>query len=334
MKNITMWLVAISLILFLFPACQKKDGTLILSYSIFFPPTHVQAVVAAQWAKEVEEKTNNRIKINLYPGGALTKAEQCYEGVMNGVSDIGMSCFAYTRGRFPLVEGLDLPNGYSSGLAATKVANAMIKKYAPEELKDVKVLYVHAHGPGLIASKSPVRTKKDLIGMKVRATGLSSKIIEALGGTPIGMSQPETYQALEKNVVDATLCPIETLKGWKQGEVINYVTDSSVIGYTTVMFVVMNTNTWNKLPRDIRDTIDSLNESYVLKHGEAWDRADEEGREFVTGLGREIIPLNEPEKAVWKAAMEPLFNDFIARMEEKGLPGEALIADIRTSLSE
>ena len=50
------------------------------------------------------------------------------------------------------------------------------------------------------------------------------------------MSQPETYEALQ-GVVDATLCPIETLKGWKQGEVISSVTDSSVVGYTTAMFV-------------------------------------------------------------------------------------------------
>jgi len=51
------------------------------------------------------------------------------------------------------------------------------------------------------------------------------------------MPQPETYEALQKGVVEATLCPIETLKGWKQGEAISFVTDSSSIGYTTAMFV-------------------------------------------------------------------------------------------------
>jgi TRAP-type transport system periplasmic protein len=62
------------------------------------------------------------------------------------------------------------------------------------------------------------------------------------------MPQPDTYEALSRNVVDATLCPIETLKGWKQGEVISSVTDATAVGYTTAMFVVMNKAKWDSLP--------------------------------------------------------------------------------------
>ncbi|HMB20335.1 MAG TPA: C4-dicarboxylate ABC transporter substrate-binding protein, partial [Spirochaetota bacterium] len=62
-----------------------------LTYSIFFPATHGQAVAGMAWAKEVEERTNGKVKINIFPGGTLTKADQCYEGVVNGISDIGMS---------------------------------------------------------------------------------------------------------------------------------------------------------------------------------------------------------------------------------------------------
>ena len=76
-----------------------------LSYSIFFPPTHIQCQTAEAWADEVEKRSGGKVKINVYSGGSLTKAPQVYEGVINGISDIGMSCFAYTRGRFPLLEG-------------------------------------------------------------------------------------------------------------------------------------------------------------------------------------------------------------------------------------
>jgi len=57
----------------------------------------------------------------------------------------------------------------------------------------VQVLYVHAHGPGILASRKPVTKLEDMAGLKVRATGLSSKIVQSLGGTPLAMSQPETY---------------------------------------------------------------------------------------------------------------------------------------------
>ena len=65
-----------------------------------------------------------------------------------------MSCFAYTRGRFPLLEGLDLPLGYPDGLTATPPRHRDGReKYQPEEVDDTHLLYVHAHGPGILATQ-------------------------------------------------------------------------------------------------------------------------------------------------------------------------------------
>jgi len=306
-----------------------EEETFELTYSIFFPATHVQCQTAAAWAEEIETRTNGRVHITLFPGGTLTSAPQCYEGVVNGISDIGMSCFAYTRGRFPLLEGLDLPVGYPDGLTATRAATALTLKYQPDEINDVKMLYVHAHGPGILASKKEVRTLDDLAGLKVRATGLSSKIVENLGGVPVGMSQPETYEALQKGVVEATLCPIETLKGWKQGEVIDYVTDSSAIGYTTSMFVAMNKATWEKLPADIQAAITEVSTEWVDKHGEAWDQADRDGLAYVNELGRTVISLTEDQNNQWKTKVQPLLDGFVQAAEEKGLPGKQFLGDLQ-----
>lgn len=303
--------------------------TFTFSYSIFFPPTHIQSQTAEAWAKEVEKRSDGRVKINIFAGGSLTPAPQCYEGVVNGISDIGMSCFAYTRGRFPLLEGLDLPLGYPDGMTATRVATAMVQKYQPKELADTHVLYVHAHGPGILASKKPVNTLEELAGLKVRATGLSSKIVESLGGTPVGMSQGETYEALQKGVVEATFCPIETLKGWKQGEVIESVTDTSVIGYTTAMFAVMNLDAWNKLPADLQDVFNAVSSEWVDRHGAAWDQADKEGREFIAELGHAVIELSAEEQQKWVAGVKPILDAYLAKMDEQGLPGRQLLDDIK-----
>jgi TRAP-type transport system periplasmic protein len=312
----------------------KPADVIKLSYSIFFPPTHVQCIAAADWAKEIQKRTGGRVEITLYPAGALTKADQCYEGVVKGISDLGMSCFAYTPGRFPLMEGLDLPVGYPNGLTATRIANDMVQKYHPAELSDVKVLYLHAHGPGILASKKPVKSLADLKGLRVRATGLSAKIVEALGGTPVAMSQPETYEALSKGVVEATLCPVETLKGWKQGEAIDYVVDSSVIGYTTAMFVVMNKEKWAQLPADIQKEFNDVSQEWIAKHGEAWDKADQAGREFVTQLKRQFIELPEAEQQQWKAKVKPILDHFVTACKEKNLPGEAFLADIQAEVAK
>lgn len=317
-------------------ACKPPTPaeTFNLSYSIFFPPTHAQCIAATNWAAEIEKRTSGRVKITIYPAGSLTKADQCYDGVTKGISDIGMSCFAYTRGRFPLMEGLDLPLGYPNGMTATRVANAMIAKYQPAELNDVKVLYVHAHGPGILASKKPVRSLADLKGLKVRATGLSAKIVEALGGTPVAMSQPETYEALAKGVVEATLCPIETLKGWKQGETIQYVIDASGVGYTTAMFVVMNKDKWTKLPAEVQKVFTDVSQEWIAKSGAVWDDADKAGREFVTELKREFIHLPDAEQQKWKDAVKPILEAYVKTAKEKNLPGDKMLADLQAEIAK
>ena len=313
---------------------ETQQKPIELSYSIFFPASHLQAKTAEAWAREVESRSDGRVKITMFPGGTLTKAAQCYEGVVNGVSDIGMSVFAYTRGRFPLLEGLDLPLGYPDGVTATRLANEMVKKYEPEELSDVHVLYLHAHGPGILASTLPVRSVEDLTAMKIRGTGLSAKIVSSLGAVPISMSQGETYDALQKGVVEATFCPVETLKGWKQGEVIDYIVDTTAIGYTTAMFVVMNKAKWESLPDDIRTVLSEVSEEWIVKQGQAWDRSDAEGQEFVRELGKSFIELPERQQRAFVAAVQPVLAEYVSSTEAKGLPGKEFLADLQALLSD
>ncbi len=335
--NVVALMVAFLVLLTWLAGCgesPEQEAVTELSYSVFFPPTHIQCKTAEAWASEIEKRTDGKVKITVYPAGTLTKAPQCYEGVVNGISDIGMSCFAYTRGRFPLLEGLDLPLGYPSGKVATRAATEMVRKHQPEEVADVKVLYVHAHGPGILASRKPVRKIEDLADLKVRATGLSSKIVQSLGGTPVAMSQPETYEALQKGVVDATFCPVETLKGWKQGEVIDSITDTSAIGYTTSMFVVMNKDAWNKLSPEVQNVFNEVSDEYVGKHGEAWDQADEEGMAFIKELNREIIKLPADEQQRWKEAVQPILDEYVSSMQEKNLPGKEFLSDLQSLIGK
>ncbi|MCD6306959.1 MAG: TRAP transporter substrate-binding protein [Deltaproteobacteria bacterium] len=305
------------------PQAQAKP--IKLTFSIFFPPTHAQAIAAMNFAKEVEKRTNGKVQITPFPGGTLTKAPMVYDGVVTGISDMGNSCFAYTRGRFPVMEVVDLPMGYPSGKVATLVANDFATSVNPKELQDVKVLYVHAHGPGLLHTKKPVRTLADLKGMKIRATGLSAKVVKALGGVPVAMPQGDTYESLQKGVVEGTFGPIEVLKGWKQGEVIKYTTDCSGVGYTTAMFVVMNLDKWNALPDDVKKVFDETAKEWVNVHGKAWDEADQEGRKFTLSLGNEIITLSDEENAKWRKAVEPIINQYAAKAPN----GKANVAKVK-----
>ena len=307
-------------------AFDSHAATVKLTYSNFFPPGHIQSKLAEAWCKEVEKRTNGEVVVEYFPGQTLTKARQVYDGVVEGISDVGFSVLAYTRGRFPVISAVDLPLGYTSGKVATQVVNAVYEKFQPEELMDTKVMYLHAHGPGLIHTKGKAVYKmEDMKGLKFRGHGTSALVVEALGGTPVPKPMPETYQMLQKGVVEGAVYPFEANKGWKLGEVTDYCTADFSAAYTTSFFVVMNKNKWNSLSAENQKIIEQINKEWIVKHGEAWDTSDAEGIVFFLNQGGQIIGLDAKEAARWKKAVAPILDDYIEKTNAKGLPGKEIV---------
>jgi TRAP-type C4-dicarboxylate transport system substrate-binding protein len=307
------------------PAPARAADPIKLNYSIFFPAPHRNTVLAAEWAQEIEKRTHGAVKITIFPGGTLTPADKCYDGVVKGISDIGFSVFAYTRGKFPLTEVTDLPLGIRSGAAATRVINAYYKKFTPAEFSDVKVMYFHGHGPGILHTKKPVHTLDDLKGMKIRCTGMAAKIVTALGGVPVAMPMGETYDALSRGVVDGSMAPQESLQGWKWGEVVKYTIENFGSSYSTGFFVVMNKDKWNSLPPDVQKVIEAVNAEWIEKTGTLWDAIDKEGRDFTLSRGNNIISLSKDEDEKWAKRVRPILEEYAASMKAKNRPGEAAL---------
>ncbi len=301
-----------------------------LTYSNFFPPTHIQSQLAEAWCKEVEERTEGRVVIQYFAGQTLAKADQTYDAVLGGIADIGFSVMAYTRGRFPVMSAVDLPLGYTSGRMATDVINKVYAQFAPKELDDTQVMYLHAHGPGLIHTKDrPVRKLEDMKGLKFRAHGTSARVVSALGGTPVPKPMPESYQMLQKGVVDGSVYPMESNKGWKLGDVTDYCTAAFSAAYTTSFFVAMNKGRWNSLSEKDRKIISEINAEWAVKHGEAWDESDMAGIRYFLNQGNEIIGLSEKEAARWAEAVAPIIEEYMKELDGKGFDGRQIIDFIK-----
>ena len=129
-----------------------------LFYSNVYPAPHKMCVSAVEWGKEIEKRTNGRVKVTMFPGGTLTPGDKCYDGVVKGLSHVGMSVFSYTVGKFPLMEVIDLPLGYKSGAVATTVTNEFYANFKPKELDEVKVMFLMGIAP------SKIHTKRQSVG--------------------------------------------------------------------------------------------------------------------------------------------------------------------------
>lgn len=309
----------------------EEDGERVsinLSLAHFFPATHPAETELVQgWAAAVEEATDGQVKITSYPQGTLLAAEAIYDGVVSEIADIGVSCFSYTRGRFPLLEAFELPViVYNNSRVASKVAWEGIQELNPDEVQDTKLMMVLATGPGDLFTKTPVRTLEDLQGMEIRATGLSAKTLEVLGATPVAMSQAEAYESLQRGVVQGNLSPLEVLQGWKHAEVTDYLTLTPFL-YNTLFFMTMNQDTWNSIPPHLQEAIEEVNEKFFEEVAMGlWDVQNESALKYaVEEEGLEVITLSDEETARWKEKAEPVLEDFLKEMEEKGLSGsEAL----------
>ncbi|TFZ00590.1 TRAP transporter substrate-binding protein [Ramlibacter henchirensis] len=315
-------------------AASAGAQTTVLRFSDLFPAAYPFGALSAQFAKDVKERTGGKVEVQVFPSGTLTPPPQCYEGVLQGLSDICQAVLAYTPGRFPVMESVDLPGYPNSGRLTTRVANDVYQKFQPRELDAVKVLYLHAHPPGsLMTVNKPVKTLDDLKGMKMRSTGLSARIVTALGGSPVSMPITQAYDPLKRGVLDGTDGTFNALKYYRFAEVTKYTTMATDVGYVSTFAVVMNKAKWNALPADVRTALDAVSREYMVKAGDLWDQIEREGLAFGREKGHEFIRLDPKELERWRAAViEPLHTDYVKRVSGSGLPGEEIVKAKRESI--
>jgi TRAP-type C4-dicarboxylate transport system substrate-binding protein len=303
-----------------------------LKLAHFWPATHpVETQLIQPWANEINQATNGKVKITSYPGETLLKANDIYDGVVKGVADVGVSCFSYTRGRFPVLEVFELPGiTYESSRVSSRVAWETIQSINPKEVQDTRLLMVFTTGPGDLYTKTAVDTLEDVKGMEIRATGLSAKTLTALGASPVGMAQSEAYEALSKGVVKGNLGPDEVLQGWKQAEVTSYLTKTPFL-YNTLFFMTINKDKWDALGPELQQAINQVNQKYFEEVAVGlWDQQNEAALKWaVEQKGIKVIELSPTESQRWISLVEPIQQEYVKNMNAIQVNGQEILDEIK-----
>jgi TRAP-type C4-dicarboxylate transport system substrate-binding protein len=296
-----------------------------LSFSTMFPAVHLHGALNQKFCDEMKMRTNGRVEITLYPAGTLTSAPKCYDGVVKGLSDIGMSCPLYVGGRFPASHIFGMPSDIDSGWVTSKVYTDFYNKFKLKDIEypDVHVLYLHGCGRNVLSTRAkPIRKLSDMKGLIVRASGDAVEIIKAWGATPRAMPMGEAYEALSKGVVEGLFAVPETLKGWKHADVVKYVTIPPVSS-SSCQFVAMNKKTWNSLPPDIQNVFTEVSANYSEYHGHIWAYYDKAGIEYFQSLkGRELIVIPKGQRTEWEKAVKHVREKYIKEKTAMGLPAK------------
>jgi len=294
----------------------------------------------APWAKKVEADSKGRIKIELYPSLQLggTPA-QLYDQVKDGVIDLTWVPPGYTPGRFPKSETFELPFIASNGEKNSPAGWEFYEKHLKDEFKDVKIISVNTHGPGVIHAKgNGVRKLEDMKGLKLRGPSrIVNKLLETLGATPVGMPVTAMADALSKGVIDGTVVPWEVTAPLRISELVNTHTgfSGSRSLYVTYFIFAMNKAKYDSLPADLKTVIDDNSGPETSRWaGKAMDDGDAPGLEAAKRRGNTILALDATEMARWRKAAEPVINGWITEMKSKNIDAQALISDARTAIAK
>jgi TRAP-type C4-dicarboxylate transport system substrate-binding protein len=289
-----------------------------LKFANFFPPPAKQSKICEEFIADVEKRTNGRVKIQYFAGGSLLKAPAIYNGVETGIADIGYSHVFYTAGRMPVTEAAGTPLGYPSAWVSTHVVNDFYNQFKPKEWNKVKVLWLNGAAPSLVISRKPVRKLEDLKGLTIRAPGVAGDIVKALGGTPAPTPMMEVYDAIAKGVNDGVYTPYETIKTFRFAEVADYTTISWQVGNTYPFYVIMNKNSWAKLPDDIKAIFNELSGVYQERYALLWNEVDLVGKAFGATKGVQYFELSSAEVGKWQKAVAPVIDNYVKKMSGKG----------------
>lgn len=280
------------------------------------------------WVKRVEEATKNRVKIDIFPAQTLAKGADTLNAVITGVADMGWCWHGYWPDMTPLSDVITLPALPSrSAEEGSEVLWRLYERFPAiqREFKDVHVLQLWTGDPRfLITTKKQVKTMEDIKGMKIRTPGgPPTEQIKALGAAPVLIPMPETYQALDKGVIDGLDISWEGTYSFRLYEVGKYFTMAPLT--TTYFSMVMNRQKWDSLPKDIQEAITRVS---GLEAAKFWGRnffdtvesaVIENAKKGGYVLVKYSLPPEERER--WRRISgEPIWKEWVKKMESKGRP--------------
>jgi len=306
-------------------AASNKPIKLRLAHG--WSPKHHCHVILEQWVKDVDQATDGRVKITIFPGGALSTAVQLYDSTRTGVADLAWFLQGYTPGKFPLTSVVELPFMGTSGRQASQAIWDLYESSPAmqAEYQGVKVLSMWTVDTGqLMTARRVVRNVDDIKGLKLRIGSDTLKpTVEALGAVPILMPIGDLFDSLQKGVVDGTLLGTSAIRTFKLAPIL----DGMTIGhfFVNAQALGINQKAWEKIsPADQKVMMDLAGMRMAKTMGLKYDSEGKVGYDDAVAAGVEIVEMPPSEMAKWKNAVAGIYKNWIKEMNDKGLPGQQI----------
>lgn len=288
-------------------------GDLSLTYAFFAPAASFPSIQMEEWGKMLNERTDGQAGVETFPAGTLLSAGDIYDGVTQGVVDVGLDSPAYDTERFSFSSVINQPIGMPNARVASATFLDLLLEYEPEEFADYVIITAFTTEPAYIQSQDPISTSADFQGVTLRSSGAAAPTLEAFGADPVGLSMADVAENLQTGVVSGYISSREVMRDFSLAEQVNYVTNYP-FGVSNSFVAVMDRAAFDALPGDVQDVILDLRKEMSVFASELHD-----GENVASSLefaeeehGVEFLEVDDAERAEWDETMSTLADEWVA----------------------
>jgi TRAP-type C4-dicarboxylate transport system substrate-binding protein len=301
--------------------------TIILNYSSGYGENFSLSMHDRWWAQELEKRSGGKVKIEFYWSQGLVKIPESLEAASSRITDISFFATGYFGGQLPLSTSSQLfyltekPDAMSRGMM--DVYNsfpAFRDEY--EKKNNVKVLTFSGCTPNIVGVRKPWKGLRDFEGKKIRVFPGWEEAVSKLGGTPVTISWGEIYTSLENGVIDAYTGTMWDLAGiGKFYEQAPYILDLKQ-GSCAMAVTVINLDSWNKLPDDVKKLMEEVTKESIDKQAELYMEADARIYKVYKDAKVKTLEFSPEDVKKFKDLIVPKrWDNWKKDIESKSLPG-------------
>lgn len=281
-------------------ADDEVDDRITLRYAFFAPGASFPALQMEEWGRQLTERTEGQVEVELFVGGTLLGAGDIYEGVSQGVVEVGLDAPAYDTKRFPLSSVINVPMGLTDPAVASQTFLQLITEFNPDEYSAYEVITAFTTEASYLQTLKPVAKQSDLAGTTLRGTAASIPLLEELGTSPVGLPMNDVSEQLSTGVIDGYASSREVLKDFGLAETVRYVTNFP-LGINNSFVAVMDKAKFESLPENVQAAIHELRQEMSDYAAEIHAEGIAAASAFAEEQGVQTVDLDAEELKAWQS---------------------------------
>jgi len=273
---------------------------------------YVSTVQIYKFAEEVSEKTNGRIKIEVYAGAQLGDEKSCVEQVQMGSLDFTKSSMGALTSFNEDLTVLSMPYLFKSEDHLWAVMDTNIGQNLLDSMESsglVGLCWLDA-GSRCFYSTNPLNGPKDFKGLKVRVmqSSIYADMIKSLEGTPVSMTGSDVYSALQTGVVDAAENNVPRILDMSHNELCSYL----ILDRHNIMpeMVMISADTWNKLDDSDQEIIKESTATLQTNMITAWQDTENDVLKTLEEGGMTVVNPDVDTIAAFREAMQNVYDEY------------------------